>query len=147
MDEQLITKILKKDKKCSKIFLGVFARDELPKHPSYPSCFIFNTHPRSKPGEHWLALFYSENGFCQFFDSYGYPPSFYRLETYLTNTSTGWNYNARRLQGNSDFCGIYSILFLLYKSRNKTMQFFKEFYLNYSKNDRKIFTNIKRFLK
>ena len=147
MDEQVIDKILKKDKICSRIFLGVFARDEFPKQPPYPSCFILNTHPRSKPGEHWLVVFFSEKGFCYFFDSYAHPPSYYRLETNITNTSKGWTYNQRRLQGNSDFCGFYSILFLLYKSRNKTLNFFNEFYLNYSKNDKKIFNNIKIFLK
>ena len=147
MDENVIEIVLKKDKKTRPIFLGAFARDELPKSPRYPSCFILNTDPRSKPGEHWLAFYYSSNGFCEFFDSYGNPPSYYRLEEYITKTSKGWDYNRRRLQGMSDFCGFYAILFLLYRSRNKTIDFFKEFYSNNFKNDLKIFNTIKMFLK
>lgn len=139
MQENVVEKILRTDPKTSRIFLGVFARDELPDQPPYPSCFILNTDPRSKPGQHWLAVFYSKNGFCSFFDSYGKPPSFYRLESYISRTSLGWNSNERRLQGNSSFCGFYSILFLLYKTRNKTKDFFKEFYYNNIKNDKKNF--------
>jgi hypothetical protein len=54
--ENLVEIILKKDKITRDIFLDAFARDELPKAPPYPSCFIINTDPRSRPGEHWLAI-------------------------------------------------------------------------------------------
>lgn len=147
MDENLIKVILNTDKKTKKIFSGVYARDERPLKPSYPSCFIVNTHPRSKSGEHWLAFFYDSNGFCDFFDSYGQPPSSYRLKTYINKTSKGWRYYSRRLQGHSDFCGIYAILFLLFKTIKKVDEFFREFYFNYSKNDEKIIKTFKLFLK
>lgn len=145
MFENTVEEILKKDKHTKEIFLGAFARDELPKKPKHPSCFIVNTHPRSKPGEHWLALFYDDSGFATFFDSYGKQPAYYNLQSYLEETSKGWGWNKRRLQGSSNFCGFYAILFLLYRSRNKINQFFKEFYLNISKNDAKILKTIKEF--
>jgi hypothetical protein len=143
MFEHSIDQILYKDEYTKKIYL--FAKNELPKRPKFPSCFIINTDPREEAGEHWLAFNYSSNGFCYFFDSYGKSPSYYDLEDYIENTSNNWTYNKRRLQGNSIFCGYYAILFLLYKTREKTIDFFKEFYLSYSKNDKKIFNLIKEF--
>jgi hypothetical protein len=56
--ENTIEVILDKDAFTKKIFLGAFARDELPPNPPYPSCFIVNTDPRSQAGGHWLALYY-----------------------------------------------------------------------------------------
>ena len=116
--ENLVEIILKQDPYTSKIFLDAFARDELPKAPPYPSCFIINTDPRSLPGEHWLALFYNKNGYASFFDSYANSPDYFNLEQYIYNTSTGFDYNKKRIQGDSEYCGFYCILFLLYKSRN-----------------------------
>lgn len=87
MQENVINSILKYDNVTSKIFKGVYARDELPLDLDFPSCFILNTHPRSKPGEHWLALYYDPKGNCYFFDSYGMHPTFYRLKTYISKTT------------------------------------------------------------
>lgn len=145
MYENTIDQILYKDDYTKEIYTGSFALDELPKQPKYPSALIVNTEPRNQPGEHWLALYYSKSGVCDFFDSYGQPPSFYNLESYIDSTSNIWNWNKRRLQGDSNYCGYYAILFLLYRSRNKTISFYQEFYLNFSKNDKKIFKLIKEF--
>jgi hypothetical protein len=135
MDELLVEKILKHDKATRSIFMDAFARDELPAKPPYPSCFIFNTDPRFKPGQHWLSLYYDKNGYCDFFDSYGHSPEFFNLVTYLNKTSTGWRFNEKRIQGDSHLCGFYSILFLLFRARDKSHIFFKQFTNNYSKND------------
>ena len=41
-------------------------------------CFILNTHPNNKPGEHWLAFFFNSNtGKLEYFDSFGFPISVY----------------------------------------------------------------------
>lgn len=114
-----LERILKKDKYTKNIFLGVFSRDYIPKNVKYPCCFIINTDPSTKPGEHWLAFYYDKKGFCYFFDSYGLHPKFYNLHTYLTKTSRGWTYNTKRLQSlNSKACGFYCFIYLLLKSRN-----------------------------
>ena len=63
-----IYKIIKNDKFASKNFIGVFARDQLPKKIKFPSSFIINTDKSNEPGEHWLAIFYDINGVCEFFD-------------------------------------------------------------------------------
>ena len=39
-------------------FRGVFAANRLPKRVSrYPSAYIVNTDPASKPGTHWVAFY------------------------------------------------------------------------------------------
>jgi hypothetical protein len=138
MDEFLVETILKKDKVTSKIFLEAYARDELPSQPPFPSCFIINTDPRSKPGAHWLAVYYNERGYCDFFDSYGQPPDYFNLEKYINKTSRGWSFNRKRIQGDSDLCGVYAILFLIFRARDQLPIFYKQFSNNYSKNDKVI---------
>ena len=145
MLETALEEVLKTDSYTKKVFLGVFARDELPQDLKYPCCFIINTAPRSKPGEHWLALYYNHKGYCDFFDSYGMHPTFFNLENYLNKSSTQWSFNKKRIQGLSAYCGHYSILFLLFRSRNKLIDFFKNFDLNYIKNDRKLKNLINEF--
>lgn len=135
MDEILVDKILKKDEKTRAIYLGSFARDELPAKPAYPSCFILNTEPRSEPGQHWLAIFYNKRGFAEFFDSFGHDPEYFDLEDYLNKTAKGWSSNKKIIQGSSDLCGIYCILFLIYAVREKTIVFFSQFKNNVKKND------------
>ena len=65
MNSTTILKLIKKDKSIP--FLNVFARNELPQKPPYPSCFIFNTEPRHEDGEHWLAIYINSNGNAYFF--------------------------------------------------------------------------------
>ena len=144
--ENAVEAILNRDKITRKIFLGAFARDELPDKPPFPSCFIVNTDPRHLPGGHWLAIFYNSNGYCVFFDSYGHNPSYFDLENYLERTSNGWTFSKKRIQGSSEYCGFYSILFLLYKARNKDIQFFNFFNVNPNQNDAKITKLIKEHL-
>ena len=140
-----IDQVLKNDIYTSECFLGVFARDELPIQPAYPSCLVFNTMPRSNSGEHWLALYYNENGECDFFDSYANSAETYRLTTYLDRTSNSWKGNTKRIQGLSQYCGYYVILFLILRVRSRTLKFFQYFDGNLAKNDKKIKALIDEF--
>jgi hypothetical protein len=83
MIETAIDEILSNETITNKIFLGVFARDELPFQPPYPSCLIFNTAPREHSGQHWFALYYDQNGKCNFFDPYGMPAVNFNMTSYL----------------------------------------------------------------
>ena len=49
-------------------WLGVFARDELPdvNKERRPFALVLNTDSRSKPGQHWLALFGPKKGPLKF---------------------------------------------------------------------------------
>jgi hypothetical protein len=143
MYEPTINEVLKQDKISSKTFLGVFARDEIPKFINYPACFVMNTENRNKPGQHWLALHYDKKGRCYFFDSYGNQPKHHNLQNYIEKTSKSWTYNKRRLQGFSEYCGFYCLLFLLFKTRDQPQQYFKKFTLDYIKNDKLIENEIK----
>jgi hypothetical protein len=139
MDSLLIEKILKKDQYTSKIFLGVFARDELPAHPPAPSCFVFNTEVRGKPGAHWLGLYINKHAYAELFDSFGHSASYFGLDDYLLRTCSGWNWNRKQIQASSDLCGLYCCLFLVACSRNRLPSFYKEFSKNQIKNDDMLF--------
>ena len=78
--------MMMQDPVASSCFLGVFASDQLPsKISTYPSGLIVNTDPIDKPGQHWVAMYFPNEG-EEFFDSYGFPPSFYtnRFTKFLT---------------------------------------------------------------
>jgi hypothetical protein len=87
-------------------------------------------------GGHWLAFHFNSMGFCTFFDSYAQVPSYYRLRSYIQQASNHWTWNEQRIQGSSEYCGYYCILFLLFKCRGSEKDFFLQFSNNYNQNDR-----------
>ena len=145
MLETALEEILLKDKMTRRIFGGVLAFDELPKSVNYPSCFIFNTKPRSHEGEHWLAVFFDENKIGYFFDSYGQKPEKYGFDSFLKKNSKRFYFNEKRIQGFSEYCGYYSALYLLFKANSISFKFFKIFNKNFLLNDKKLFQTIKKF--
>ena len=135
MDENEINNIISREP-ISKYFLGVFARDEIPRLINkLPACFIMNTKSRNNAGEHWLALFINKYSKCYFFDSYGLSPSYYHFSAYVQSISNSFNWNMQRIQGDSSYCGFYSIAFLHSICRNELVIFYKNFTTNFSKND------------
>ena len=143
MYEPTIIEVLTKDKKSKGSFLGVFARDEIPKNINYPACFVMNTENRNKPGQHWLAFYYDSKGTCYFFDSYGRSPDYYNFKTYIERTAKKCFFSDNRIQGHSYFCGYYCVFYLLFKARNQEKIFFSKLTKNLNKNDKYIATNIK----
>lgn len=137
MNSSQINKILKNDEVSKKFFIGVLPRDKLPNKIKWPSALILNTDKSDQPGEHWLALYYDENGVCEFFDSFGFHPDFYNITSYLKSTSNSFIYNNKTLQGIfSEYCGNYCVLFLLIRCRNFSLKYFLEFFdKNTEKND------------
>ena len=131
MYEDLIEKVMKRES----TFLGAFANDELPKIKKYPSCCIVNNEPRSKAGGHWVAVYFDKNKSATFFDSYAYPPSYSRMQKRIQENSDTWSFNKKRIQGDSDLCGLYAIFFCLFSAKNKQREFFSKFGSNFSKND------------
>ena len=89
-------------------FLGVFARDHVPTTiHNYPACFVANTDPSSKPGEHWVAFYLTTPQKIDFFDSYGFHPRAYGFTLPVTS------YNHTQYQSlKSNVCGQYCILYL-----------------------------------
>jgi len=147
MYEQTINEILSKDVYTKNIFKKVLARNELPDKPGYPSCYVVNTQPREKPGEHWLAIHFDDNGTGYFYDSYGMPPVFYGMQQYMKKNSNKFTWNMQRMQGLSNYCGFYCIFFLLFKCRNDLKTFFNKFKDNLVDNDKYIFIELNKNLK
>lgn len=142
MDEKALIRILKNDNFTKDCFKGVFASNELPLNFSYPACFIMNTEERGQDGEHWLAFYFNIKKELYFFDSYGLSPYYYNLINYINQTSTKFNWNMKRIQGKSNYCGVYAFLFLLYITRNKLSKFFSYFSNNLQENDDLILNEI-----
>ena len=72
MNTLQIERLLKKDLKSKTIFKKVCALDQLEK-PTFPSAYVINSDPSSKPGEHWVAVYFDKRGRGEYFDSYGLP--------------------------------------------------------------------------
>jgi hypothetical protein len=100
-------------------WLGVFARDEIPdlNRMKRPSGLIFNSDPKDKPGQHWLAIFLPKQGPAEFFDSFGYSPKFYSLES-LDYTHQRCSYQSIL----SALCGHYCIMFIYFRSNGNSFR-------------------------
>ena len=113
-------------------WLGVFARDELPdvSRESRPWCLILNTDPKDQPGRHWLALYAPTNGLIKLFDSFGFSPSTYNLDSlhplYLAYTFQSLN---------SSVCGHYCIVYLFLRSRHKSLAQIYHLFITISNRD------------
>ena len=98
-------------------WLGVFARDKLPDlmYERRPFALVLNTDPRSKPGQHWLAIFGPLYGPLELFDSFGISPSSYDLANLFPTHS--------RIQLQNPFsalCGHYCIYFIYKRSNSRS---------------------------
>ena len=119
MDSTQINSILSKHFSGSGInFLGVFPCDKIPSQRTIeifsPCCYIANTEPNFKPGEHWVAIFHPNSHSLEFFDSYGsYPTDCgFHFHKFMNI-----QYNNIHLQSlTSEVCGQYSIYFLHQRS-------------------------------
>lgn len=114
MDSDEIKRFVDFDRCLSKIFLGVFARDELPIITKYPCSFIFNDLPKSKRGRHWLAVHFISKENVIFYDSFAFPPSDYSLKSYLKRYANKCQSNMIQHQPvDSVNCGLYCICILI----------------------------------
>lgn len=74
-DEDIRRKMKRGHYYSRKIFLDVYARDELPTSiPSYPCSLIINTDTINLPGKHWIAVFVNRYKVAEYFDSLNQPP-------------------------------------------------------------------------
>lgn len=69
MNSFQITKKIRNVPGTNQFFVGVYSSDNMP-HLDPPFCFIVNTQPSFKRGEHWCAFFVTKEN-IEFFDSYG----------------------------------------------------------------------------
>ena len=121
MDGLKIENYLRRDKKCSVMFLGVFASDRLPTrvHRNRPSILVCNTDRYGQPGIHWIVIYIESPSYGEFFDSFGRQPDI-PFRTFLHKNCSSWQYNTgRQIQSiSSRFCGHYCIFYSLHRARN-----------------------------
>lgn len=125
MDARQIHRILKKDKKLSDCnFLGVFAEDMITLSAlDYPCCLVVNTKPHTHQGEHWIAIFKTEENIGVYFDSFGFPPNGYENISKVIDSCDEWIYNVVPLQSTySTVCGQYCVFFLEHMARGFTLE-------------------------
>ena len=61
MNTVQIQRLLTKDQFAKTIFKKVCAKNQL-QCADFPSAYVINPHPSSKPGEHWIAVYFDKHG-------------------------------------------------------------------------------------
>lgn len=135
---------LKKHKKTKKYFDDVYPADYLLKtriKKNATKIIIANFSPSNSIGTHWIAIRVSPTS-IEFFDTAG--DRSLRENPYFQafvekNKRPKIVYNTRVIQGNSDLCGEYTILYTLFRSTGHSfVRFLREFTFKKKElNDRK----------
>ena len=143
MNTLQLERALKHNTFTKKIFVGVFAADELSDLDTFPCGFVVNTDPSTEPGTHWVAFYFPSRDKGEFFDSYGHPPEHYGEPFTVYNVET---INSHKLQSSwSNVCGHYCIFYLYHKSRGYSMsKIVNMFSSNVDKNDCKVACYVKK---
>ena len=137
LDTNQIFDVLNNDEFSSNIFKSVHSIDQLPNNIVYPSAYVINNKGSNHPGEHWLSVYYNNEGEAYFFDSFARGPYTYGLGKFLAKTSTKFKYNTTQIQSIfSEYCGYYCIYFILLCCRGIRPEEFLKFLFN-----KKLFLN------
>jgi hypothetical protein len=92
--------LVQNDSSTNTVFTDVLPSDRLPHEiRKRPSGYILNTDPSDKPGSHWVAMYFTEDGKGEFWDSYGQAPGFYSQ-----SFTQFWTSIAVHLRGTEEFC-------------------------------------------
>ena len=108
-------------RKLQSTYVGVVAKDELPRTPLRPLAIVVNTDPASKPRTHWMCIYLFSDGTGEFFDTFGRYPDSIVVDYLNKQAQCGWRYNQRRVQSIiSTLCGGYCLLYLECRNKNRT---------------------------
>ena len=123
MNTAEIHNALTSDPRVSPQFVGVFACDTLPRAVNVPAAIVVNTHPASKAGEHWIAMYIAADGSAEYVDSYGRPPVKNEFVKFLEKNSHSYDWNDKKLQAPlTSVCGQYCIFYILCRCRDIPMR-------------------------
>lgn len=133
-------------------FLGVLACDQLPTKVIWnlPTMVIVNTHTSDLPGEHWLAVYISEDRVGCFFDSFGNKPDYGRFPTmiadFLNTSCTTQQYSTRQVQDfTSTTCGQHCVFFLYHMAKGCSYEeVISKYSFNLAKNDNMVSAFVKK---
>lgn len=93
-------------------FLGVYAQEFKPPPNNVNCCYIINTSPSYKPGQHWVSV-WQEGGNIYTYDSFGRSPS-KLLPIFNNHVNGGVFYDDTKNQKINEMnCGQRSIAFLI----------------------------------
>ena len=122
MNTSAITTVMKKHPHTRRFYIGTFPSNRLPRKPIPNTCFISNTDPDTKPGEHWVAFYVDHLGYVYYFDPYGIPPVSINHLYFLSKSSQGrWYHNSKQVQTLlSKNCGNLCINFLIESCRMRS---------------------------
>lgn len=137
MDELEIKRYLLGNEHTAKYFLGTLAYDELPITKHQTGFYIVNTGHSSTPGIHWVVILKIDD-IIEFFDSLANLPGYYSssIENYLIRNGPSYKMSIKKIQGESNFCGNYCILYCYFRCRKYNMlDFLNLFSNNLKKND------------
>jgi len=134
MNTLQIEHFLSKHLKTKSIFIGVFPSDRLPKTIfKYPALIIANTDTSDQPGTHWIAFYFDSRRSAEFFDSCDQYTQKKEFLKFLKSNAYKFFFNKQQLQGYfSNTCGHYCMMYGLFKSKKKTLNFFLS---EFKKND------------
>ena len=135
MDSIQLNRIMQGDRCTRAQFMGVFPADDLlTVQPKYPCLFIANTERRNHPGKHWVAIYFTPQRNCEFFDSYGHSPQYYHRAwlQWIKYHSRSWTYNRLAVQPKySAACGLHCIFFLYHRCQGMSMTSILNMYSGY----------------
>ena len=121
MDTVQIDRILKRHLKSSS-FLGVYARNRLPRRTPTAFSLVANTDPDNRNGQHWVAIFVNEKGIGEYYDPFGFPPFHKAFLNFMDKNCTQWTYNYVTVQHPSSIvCGQHCIFYLISRHRGYQM--------------------------
>ena len=144
MNTVQIQRLLNKDSFIKTIFKKVCAKNQL-QCVDYPSAYVINSHPSSKPWEQRIPVYFDKHGKGEYFDSYGLPPNVNIFTTFMERNSKTWIYNDKTVQSMfSTPCGHYCVHFISYCFRSYSMRYIVfRFSSNLTENDRKVDLSIR----
>lgn len=123
MNSKRVDYILRNDPDAKHIWKGFLAPD-IPAPGNESGLYIINTAPSYTLGEHWCALWLNENkkkNVCEFFDSYGEPPSSYDLQKIIPASLV--YFNNVQVQGNFQrTCAHHCLFYSLHRARGFSLK-------------------------
>lgn len=122
MDEIEINAYLSKNEVTKDNFLGILAYDELPNIQPL-GFYVVNTGHSSTIGKHWIVILKKDNS-LEYFDSLANKPMYYSpdIEQYLYRSCQYYKMSLKRIQGSSNLCGNYCIIYSYLRYKKYTME-------------------------
>ena len=132
-----LKRALERNRDTRHLWRNVVASDMLPRRiPKRPGIIIANTDPSTRPGQHWVAYYFTDS--CvTYFDSYGRAPA-----SKMMRLRKNQRYFGRRIQGTGNMCGEYCLYFVLTMIYNLN---FDCFGTDLEANDRLVKRLVKRY--